>query len=279
LVLQVRNEEGWSPVASRHLTGEGSAEVVFEMPEWTKGKTHRVMAYEDAGFPKGFTGGERSFASRDGWYDVYPICGLPVMRVMPVQNVTFTNDMVFTGGNMVMTESTPAVSLEAPVEADIWKIVGTRLYFFNQYRGLQVFDLSNPAAPVKTGALRMSAVGEQLYVLNDRGTLLALVTDVPGVNGMGATEIVMVEVTRNGVPKELSRFRMNGRHEDSRWMGSELHLVLTQSDQVALVSVDFSKPKALVIRSVRRCLGGRRSCRRWRGICWWRRRGQRIMGG
>jgi hypothetical protein len=249
LVLQVRNEEGWSPVASRHLTGEGSAEVVFEMPEWTKGKTHRVMAYEDAGFPKGFTGGERSFASRDGWYDVYPICGLPVMRVMPVQNVTFTNDMVFTGGNMVMTESTPAVSLEAPVEADIWKIVGTRLYFFNQYRGLQVFDLSNPAAPVKTGAMRMSAVGEQLYVLNDRGTLLALVTDVPGVNGMGATEIVMVEVTRNGVPKELSRFRMNGRHEDSRWMGSELHLVLTQSDQVALVSVDFSKPKALVIRS------------------------------
>lgn len=288
LVLQVRNEEGWSPVASRHLTGEGSTEVVFEMPEWTKGKTHRVMAYADAGFPKGFTGGERTFAPRHGWYDVYPICGLPVMRVNPVQNVTFTNDLVITGGNMAIngpltanwTSTTavtnnvvgasaslsmarvdavaaqvaaPAVSLEAPVEADIWKIVGTRLYFFNQYRGLQVFDLSNPAAPVKTGALRMSAVGEQLYVLNDRGTLLALVTDVPGVNGMGATEIVMVEVSRNGVPKELSRFRMSGHHEDSRWMGSQLHLVLTQSsqssDQVALVSVDFSKPKALVIRS------------------------------
>lgn len=287
LVLQVRNEEGWSPVASRHLTGEGSAEVVFEMPEWTKGKTHRVMAYEDAGFPKGFTGGERSFASRDGWYDLYPVCGLPVMpvmRAMPVEDRLITNTGVITGGNMLFTGAVttnlvattavtnnavgasasasvarvdavaapiaaPAVSLEAPVEADIWKIVGTRLYFFNQYRGLQVFDLSNPAAPVKTGALRMSAVGEQLYVLNDRGTLLALVTDVPGVNGMGATEIVMVEVTRNGVPKELSRFRMSGRHEDSRWMGSELHLVLTQSDQVALVSVDFSKPKALVIRS------------------------------
>jgi hypothetical protein len=206
------------------------------------------------------------------------------MRVNPVQNVTFTNDLVITGGNVAingpltgnLTSTTavtnngvgewgslsmarvdavaapaaaPAVSLEAPVEADIWKIVGTRLYFFNQYRGLQVFDLSNPGAPVKTGALRMSAVGEQLYVLNDRGNLLALVTDVPGVNGMGATEIVMVEVSRNGVPKELSRLRMSGRHEDSRSMGSELHLVLTQSDQVALVSVDFSRPKALVIRS------------------------------
>lgn len=284
LVLQVKNEEGWSPVASRHLTGEGSAEVVFELPEWTKGRTHRVMGYADAGFPKGFTGGERTFAPRQGWYDVYPICGLPVMRTMPVQNVTFTNDLVVTGGNVAingpltanLTSTTavtnngvgawgslsvgrvdtvaapaaaPAVSLEAPVEADIWKIVGTRLFFFNQYRGLQVFDLSNPAAPAKTGALRMSAVGEQLYVLNGRGTLLALVTDVPGVNGMGATEIVMVEVSRNGVPKELSRLRMSGRHEDSRWMGSELHLVLTQLDQVALVSVDFSKPKALVIRS------------------------------
>ena len=277
LVLQVRNEEGWSPVASRHLTGEGSAEVVFEMPEWTKGKTHRVMAYEDAAFPKGFTGGERSFASRDGWYDLYPVCGMPMMRAMPVQETMFTNTGVITGGNVLFTGAAvannvvgasasvarvdavaapvaaPAVSLEAPVEADIWKIVGTRLYFFNQYRGLQVFDLSNPAAPVKTGALRMSAVGEQLYVLNDRGTLLALVTDVPGVNGLRATEIVMVEVTRNGVPKELSRFRMSGHHEDSRLMGSQLHLVLTQStqssDQVALVSVDFSKPKALVIRS------------------------------
>lgn len=286
LVLQVKNEEGWSPVASRHLTGEGSAEVVFELPTWTKGRTHRVMAYADAGFPKGFTGGERSFSAREAWQPVLPICGLPVMRTMPVLNVPMWNDVALTGGNLLMTGAitasplqatmvtnqvigssssfsmarvdavaapvaapAPAVSLEAPVEADIWRIVGSKLFFFNQYRGLQVFDLSDPAAPVKTGALRMSAVGEQLYVLNDRGTLLALVTDVPGANGLGATEIVMVEVSRKGVPKELSRLRLDGRHEDSRSMGSELHLVLTLSNEVSLVSVDFSRPKALVIRS------------------------------
>jgi hypothetical protein len=275
LVLQVRQEDGWSPVASRHLRGEGKAEVVFELPEWTKGRTHRVMAFADAGYPAGFTGGERTFGSRYGDFGYYPICGLPVMRVMPMMDIAVTGgNMTFAGSatttvqsagvapmlmanaavsSTTSTRSAAAISLEAPVEADIWKIVGTRLFFFNQYRGLQVLDLSNPAAPVKTGALRMSAVGEQLYVLNDRGSLLALVTDVPGVNGMGATEIVMVEVSRSGVPKELSRFRMSGGHEDSRLMGNQLHLVLTQSalgaGQSALVSVDFSKPKALVVRS------------------------------
>jgi len=41
-------------------------------------------------------------------------------------------------------------------EADIWKIVGDRLYFFNQLRGLQLFDLSDPKDPALLGTLRMS---------------------------------------------------------------------------------------------------------------------------
>ena len=49
-------------------------------------------------------------------------------------------------------------ALESPEEADIWKIDGSTVYFFNQLRGLQVLDLANPADPRLTASLRLPAV-------------------------------------------------------------------------------------------------------------------------
>ena len=40
------------------------------------------------------------------------------------------------------------VQARAVTESDIWEISGDTLYFFNQYRGLQVIDVSEPDAPV-----------------------------------------------------------------------------------------------------------------------------------
>ena len=45
--------------------------------------------------------------------------------------------------------SVPTSTVAKP---DIWQIDGTRLYFFNQYRGLQVIDITNPDAPSAVGA-------------------------------------------------------------------------------------------------------------------------------
>src|SRR6185436_11191425 len=39
------------------------------------------------------------------------------------------------------------------VESDIWRIRGQTVYFFNQMRGLQVIDVSNPDAATVTGQL------------------------------------------------------------------------------------------------------------------------------
>ena len=77
--------------------------------------------------------------------------------------------------NTSATTSTTAV----PEESDIWKVDGSTVYFFNQLRGLQVIDLSDPAQPVLQASLRLPATGQDLYVLPDAGgaRLAVLLTD------------------------------------------------------------------------------------------------------
>ena len=62
-----------------------------------------------------------------------------------------------------------------PVEADIWKIDGNTVYFFNQLRGLQVLDLTDPADPRITASLRLPAVGQDLYLFPGSGKSRSLV--------------------------------------------------------------------------------------------------------
>ncbi len=84
------------------------------------------------------------------------------------------------------------------VESDIWKFRGTTLYFFNQFRGLQVFDLANPSQPTMLSTLRLPAAGEDLYVLDDDHAVLlanSLLND-----GMGGSELINVEL---GGPEAL----------------------------------------------------------------------------
>ena len=50
-----------------------------------------------------------------------------------------------------MRPPTTSSDTRSVVESDIWKIDGDTMYFFNQNRGLQVIDVSNPDLPVLTG--------------------------------------------------------------------------------------------------------------------------------
>jgi hypothetical protein len=59
----------------------------------------------------------------------------------------------------------PPPVARAVAESDIWKIVGDTVYFFNQYRGLQFIDVSDPKSPALLGTFDLPAVGEQMYVL------------------------------------------------------------------------------------------------------------------
>lgn len=78
--------------------------------------------------------------------------------------------------NLVLSgNSTDGASAAVPrevVESDIWKVSGDRLYFFNQTRGLQIFDLENPDDPALEGTLRMPGYGDQMYLLGQEHAVL-----------------------------------------------------------------------------------------------------------
>ena len=115
-----------------------------------------------------------------------------------------------------------------PVEADIWKTDGNTVYFFNQLRGLQVLDVSNPADPRLTASLRMPMVGEDLYLLPGNGPVrhLVLLTQATTADYESITRIQLVRVEDGNIRITHSR-DVTGYLADSRMIGN--HLILASS--------------------------------------------------
>ena len=146
----------------------------------------------------------------------------------------------------------------AVAESDIWKVQGDRLYFFNELRGLQVFDLAKTAAPALLGTLRLPGSGEDMYLLGSTHAVLlkraahslygvgvatsilfpgvALAADAsvslatsnriavtPKASGGESGEIVVADV-RAGAPKEVACVPYEGTLAESRMVGSVLYL-------------------------------------------------------
>ncbi len=141
----------WAPQRVARLDGSGG-EWTFVLPRTVDLELLRVRADATEPFPASFYQGTNEFigppTSGGGRGEFFgAIDALP-------------EDATGNGGD------------RAVVESDIWKIRGDNLYFFNQYRGLQVIDISQPDAPKLRGALSLPATGEQLYLMNDFAILL-----------------------------------------------------------------------------------------------------------
>jgi uncharacterized secreted protein with C-terminal beta-propeller domain len=115
------------------------------------------------------------------------------------------------------------------VEADIWKTDGSTVYFFNQLRGLQVVDLTDPSKPMLQARLRLPAVGQDLYLLPEQvpgERLVVLLTrsyeDVSG----SQIEVVVVRVAGSKADV-VARQTLAGSLQDSRMVGSHLYVVGT----------------------------------------------------
>jgi hypothetical protein len=118
---------------------------------------------------------------------------------------------------------------DGPVEADIWKVDGNTVYFFNQSRGLQVLDLTAPADPRITASLRMPAVGQDLYLLPGSGPDRSLVLLTQGWSGGSGdwTEINVIRVSGSEASVTSTR-RVPGYLSDSRRVGNRLILATTE---------------------------------------------------
>jgi hypothetical protein len=116
------------------------------------------------------------------------------------------------------------------VEADIWKIRGNTVYFFNQLRGLQVLDISKPADPRLVASLRLPAVGQDLYLLpggNASEQNVVLLTRGTSAGGEERTRIQLVKV-KAGKAEIAFTQSVRGSLADSRMIGQRLILGTTE---------------------------------------------------
>ncbi len=160
---------------------------------------------------------------------------------------TLTTDL--TGGN---------AGARTVTESDIWKVQGDRLYFYNELRGLQVFDLAKPDKPTLLGTLRMPGSGEEMYLLGSThavllkqasnfwyggniyydalpgGAVMNLGTNTvaasrasiainPRATAASSSEIVIVDV-HAGAPQLVARVPFDGSLAESRLVGNVLYV-------------------------------------------------------
>lgn len=274
VVMEQRQGSGWKPVKVQHLNfgaKEKSKVLPVVPPRGVALSQVRMVAYRGAKFPTGFNRGAHVFSREETagmgndfiYYGDNVATTNPVLTVTGSQFVTLsglavgstsaTTDLALSNARVVDLAAAPVAGAPAVVESDIWKISGNRLFFFNQYRGLQVFDMTHPETPVRTGTLRMAAKGEQMFVLNEEGSDLALLGRSTEPGQVGATSLFLLKVT-NGVPALVQEMPLAGEVIDSRLIGSRLYLLkrpTTQGDnyysfvlpsKVILSAVDLSDP-------------------------------------
>ncbi|MBM3822787.1 MAG: hypothetical protein FJ404_07880 [Verrucomicrobia bacterium] len=114
-------------------------------------------------------------------------------------------------------------SARAVVESDIWQVRGDRVYFFNQYRGLQIIDVADPDQPKLEGTLSMAMAGEQMYVL-EGGPVVLLARENCHQASWDQVGSAAVVVKTLGQPEVLASVPLEGSIVESRMVGSVLYV-------------------------------------------------------
>ena len=229
---------GWVTRAVAHADGLGG-QVTFRAPRGMKRKQLRVIGDASDPLPVTASNGQTSFAVTSTVQPSSPAVGRS------------TNDIVPTAGGILSVASSQSGTDTTPrtvTESDIWKISGNTLYFFNQLRGLQIIDITNPDAPVRGGTLSLPAVGEEMYVLDDSHVVLLARKGTR----WDLSEAILVTIT-NGLPAITARLDVNGFISTSRLVGTALYVASDGYTNSAwgtiLSSFDFSNLAAPAARN------------------------------
>ncbi|MDG2167029.1 MAG: hypothetical protein P8L44_03785, partial [Opitutales bacterium] len=111
--------------------------------------------------------------------------------------------------------SAQSVSDTTVEESDIWKWRNSTLYFFNQYRGLQVIDAADPAAPKRVATMRVPFGGEQMYLHPTEDMVILLTYN--GNTGNG--QVLLVDHEESDVLTEKLAVDVPGYILESRLVG------------------------------------------------------------
>ena len=206
VVLESRLRFGagtWTPRAVARLDG-GGGEVSFRLPMSEQLEVLRVRAEETEPLPRSFYQGATNFTAQ------------------PASSSSYGNWAFLRGDLDAGAPETPSPSREV-VESDIWKLQGQRLYFFNQYRGLQIIDISRPDQARILSTLSLPAAGEQMYLLGDRHAVL-LVRDDCTWRATGPESAVAIVALDDVAPRLAARIPVSGTLQESRLVGTALYV-------------------------------------------------------
>ncbi|MCP5549139.1 MAG: beta-propeller domain-containing protein [Akkermansiaceae bacterium] len=201
---QFQKTGGWTRVAEKAAE---AGVMRFRLPGGGEGRWRAIGRFASASgdrgkFPAAFYQGDHRFSAGRSTWAVGPWAG-----------------------RIAGFESESPDSAAPPEEADIWKIDGGTVYFFNQLRGLQVVDVRDPADPRLIASLRMPAMGEDLFLLPGSGATrhVVLLTRTSKDN----TLISIVRVDSSGAAV-VRRERVKGSLGDSRMVGNRLILATSE---------------------------------------------------
>ncbi len=215
ITLESRTRLGqgsWVPRGVKRFDGSGST-FTFRLKLEETLEILRVVGTVEDLLPESFYGGKKTFAGpSSGPAKALP--GAPVAIAAPGLEAP------------AVREPEADEASGAPrdiVESDIWQVRGNRMYFFNQYRGLQVIDISRAEQPKILGTLELPASGEQMYVLGENHVAL-LARDTCNYFGGGAESRVVIAEVGSGVPAMVASLPVKGSISESRLVGSALYL-------------------------------------------------------
>ena len=207
----------WTPRDVKWTDG-AAGELNFRLPaSAAEAELLRVRdeVETELALPAGFFRGPTTFSPLT---TVSEISGLPGESNLGGANVTPATAVPDAGTDLNLNGPGRAV-----VESDIWKVEGRTIYFFNQQRGLQVIDVTDPDAPRVRGTLPLAVWGEQMYRLpadpGDGTVWLALLAQ----SGCDNNSEVLVVAVRDGQPSLYGRVALAGALRESRLVGDVLY--------------------------------------------------------
>jgi len=142
------------------------------------------------------------------------------------------------------------------VEADIYKVIGDKLYVLNSYRGLAIIDIADPSKISIVGRLRFSGYPREMYVENGIAVVLlsSVYHEIDG-NGVVSSEVVTVDVSDPTSPALIRRAILEGEIADTRQVGNVVYVVSSEQywwnycensqegyNQVEILSLNIEDP-------------------------------------
>jgi len=192
----------WEPRAVTRLDGAGGT-VTFSLPCSRQLELLRVRGDDSEPLPASFYAGTNKFLGE-------PSSGGP------------NSPTAFLDARAGPGAGSPTEPSRDVVESDIWKIRDRTLYFFNQYRGLQIIDITNPDSAAVRGTLPLPASGEQMYLLGSRHVVLLARNGCYYSNGQESQVLIVAD--NSGIPEVVARLSVAGYVVESRMVGSALYV-------------------------------------------------------